>query len=274
MEDRKTEGRNERIGQEQFHHLVFKEEVSWQEIIYDLINSEQLDPWDINLSFLSEKYIGKIRELEEANFILSSKVLLVASLMLKLKSELLMNRYIKDLDDVLFERKKEEIQQKIEFDDYDEGEFPELLPRTPLPRNKKISLKELIAALDKAVNTETRREIKKRIEKEQEENVWFFMPKKKISLSDSIKNIHGKIRSLFEKTERVRFSEFAGEKKEDKIDSFIPLLHLDNHNKLWLQQERHFDEIWIHKDGKKFMERDEILTGKIEEKFEESLEEE
>ena len=101
----------------------------------------------------------------------------------------------------------------------------------------------------------------------------FFMPKKKISLTDSIKNIHGKIKSLFEKAERVKFSEFAGEKREDKIDSFIPLLHLDNHNKLWLQQENHFDEIWIHKDGSKFMERDEILTGKIEEKFEESLEE-
>jgi len=270
----------EKIGQEQFHHFVFNDDMSWQEIIYDLINSEQLDPWDIDLSMLSGRYLEKIRSLDEANFALSSKVLLVASLMLRLKSELLLNRYIKDLDDVLFDRKKEVVQKKLRFEDFDEDEVPELLPRTPLPRYKKISLKELISALNKAVKTESRRDVRKLEGIEQEENVKFFMPTKKISLSDSIRDIHWRVKKLFEKSDRVRFSEFAGPKKEEKIDAFIPLLHLDNHDKLWLHQKKHFDEIWIHRDGREFVERegggstqsselkDDVLTGRIEEAFE------
>jgi segregation and condensation protein A len=262
----------QKIGQEQFQDFVFREDMSWQEIIYDLINTEQLDPWDINLSILSNKYLERIKELEEANFILTSKVLLVASLMLKLKSELLMNKYIKDLDDVLFERKKQEIQEKIEFEDWDEEELPELFPHTPLPRYKKISLKELIGALEKAVHTETRREVKKRAEVEQEQRVRDLMPKQTISLADQVKNIQQKIFSLFKTHEKVKFSEFVGPKKQDKINSFFPLLHLDNHNKLWLHQEKHFDEIWIHRDGSKFIQKDEIITTKLEENFEKSLE--
>ncbi len=262
----------QKINQDQFHDFVFREDVSWQEIIYDLINTEQLDPWDINLSILSNKYLKKIRELEEANFFLTSKVLLVASLMLKLKSELLMNKYIKDLDDVLFERKKEEIQEKIYFEDWDEEELPELLPRTPLPRNKKISLNELIGALEKAVRTETRRETKKKEEVEQEERVKKLMPKKTISLSDKIKHIGNKVFDILQKQDKIKFSEFTGPKKQDKINTFIPLLHLDNHNKLYLNQLKHFDEIWIHKDGSKFFQKDEIVTSNIENEFEKVLE--
>ena len=47
------------IGQEQFQTFVFNQDVSWQEIIYDLINTEQLDPWDIDLAVLSQKYLKK-----------------------------------------------------------------------------------------------------------------------------------------------------------------------------------------------------------------------
>ena len=50
-------------------------------------------------------------------------------------------------------------------------------------------------------------------------------------------------------------------------------MHLDNHNKLWLQQERHLEEIWIHKSGKQFIQRDEIITNKLEAQFEDRLDE-
>ncbi len=70
-----SNGNKDRIGQEQFQTFVFNQDISWQEIIYDLINTEQLDPWDIDLAVLSQKYLEKIRVLEETNFIISSRVL-------------------------------------------------------------------------------------------------------------------------------------------------------------------------------------------------------
>jgi len=263
--------KEEKIGQEQFHSFVFGEKLSWKEIIYDLINSEQLDPWDIDLAIVSQKYIEKIRELEEANFILSSKVLLVASLMLRIKSELLINYYIKSLDDILFNKKKEEIQHKLEIEEFDEDEIPSLIPRTPLPRFRKVNLNELIMALNRAVKTETRREFKRKEEKDSYERAKFFLPRQTINISQRIKIINQRVKDIFSKQEKIPFSEFAGPKKQDKIDYFVPLLHLDTRNKLWLQQEKHLDEIWIHKNGEKFIQRDEIITSSIEEEFEEEL---
>ena len=260
----------EKIGQDQFNSFVFDEKLSWQEIIYDLINSEQLDPWDIDLSTLSQKYLEKIRELEEADFLLGSKVLLVASYMLRIKSDLLVSHYIKNLDDILFGRKEEE-QRKLELPDFDEDEIPELIPRTPLPRFKKVSIQELINALNTAIKTEDRREIKRKDEIEANERIQLYMPKQSISLSQRIKRINERIGSIFAKQEKIKFSEFSGPKKQDKLDHFIPLLHLDTRNKLWLQQEKHLDEIWIHKNGEQFIVRDEIITDKIEEQFEDSL---
>lgn len=267
--------KSEKINQEQLHSFIFNEKISWQDIIYDLINTEQLEPWDIDLSILSQKYLERVRELEETNFNLSSKVLLVASFMLRIKSELLMNRYIKDLDDILFNKKKEE-QVKLEIPEFDEGEIPELLPRTPLPRFKKIGIQELMQALNKAIKTEERRDFKKQSEREAESRVKLFMPKKTISLKDKIKFIQEKVFSIFSTQDKVAFSEISGEKKEEKIDAFVPLLHLDNHNKLYLNQEWHFEEIWIHKDGKEFMKNDyedEVITNKLEAQFEDKLDE-
>ena len=42
------------VNQDQIHDLIFSREIGWQEIIYDLINTEQLDPWDINLGVLTD----------------------------------------------------------------------------------------------------------------------------------------------------------------------------------------------------------------------------
>src|SRR3989344_2466565 len=83
--------KNEKVGQEQIHNLLFGDKLAWHEIIYDLINTEQLNPWDIDISLLAEKFLERVRQLEEANFFVSSKVLLAASLLLRIKSEILLN---------------------------------------------------------------------------------------------------------------------------------------------------------------------------------------
>src|SRR3989344_3512272 len=107
------------VKQEQIHDLLFSREIGWQEIIYDLINTEQLDPWDINLSVLTNKYLAKIQELEEADFFVSSKVLLAASLLLRIKSDILLNYDLPGLDEILFGKEKEKKyeQERIELDD-------------------------------------------------------------------------------------------------------------------------------------------------------------
>ena len=36
-----------------------------------------------------------------------------------------------------------------------------------------------------------------------------------------------------------------GKNREERIQSFSPLLHLENQKKLWLEQENHFEEIHV-----------------------------
>ena len=234
----------QKVGQEQIHGLLFSDTLSWQSIIYDLINTEQLDPWDIDLAILSQKYLARIKNLEEENFFVSSKVLLAAALLLRMKSEILLHQDLPSLDAILYGEKKEKkyIQERIEL----EGEIPSLIARTPLPRYKKVTLEELMNALGKAITTENRRIKRLVIARQQEFETALSLPKQRVNLKDQIAGIYRQLKEIFSKREtRLAFSELAGKTTEEKVASFVPLLHLDNQQKIWLEQESHFEEIWI-----------------------------
>ena len=173
------------VKQDQIHDLLFNREIGWQEIIYDLINTEQLDPWNINIIILTDRYLIKIQELEEADFFVSSKVLLAASLLLRIKSEILLDKYIKSIDEILFGKKdsKKYISERIELDE----EIPLLIPKSPMPRFRKVTLKELMESLNKAINTENRRIKKEITNKNALIESSFSLPKKKFNIKSKIK---------------------------------------------------------------------------------------
>ena len=234
------------VKQDQIHDLLFNREIGWQEIIYDLINTEQLDPWNINIIILTDRYLIKIQELEEADFFVSSKVLLAASLLLRIKSEILLDKYIKSIDEILFGKKdsKKYISERIELDE----EIPLLIPKSPMPRFRKVTLKELMESLNKAINTENRRIKKEIINKNALIESSFSLPKKKFNIKSKIKELYTKLILHFndkKENKRIAFTEFVGNSKEEKIISFAPLLHLENQKKVWMEQEKHFDEIYI-----------------------------
>lgn len=236
---------NEKVGQEQIHELLFQEKLSWQAIIYDLINSEQLDPWDIDISLLSAKYLERIKELEEANFFVSSKVLLAASLLLRIKSEIVLNEDLPALDELLQGKKEEKkyTQERIELDE----DIPFLVPRTPLPRFKRVTLEELMRALDTAIKTETRRIKREILFRQQEREIGIAIPKRAFNLQDKIRDLYKKLEDIFSTRDgKLAFSELTQtHTREERIVQFVALLHLDTQQRVWLEQEGHFEEIWI-----------------------------
>ncbi len=233
-----------KVGQEQIQDLLFGDKLSWQDIIYDLVHTEQLDPWDIDLSLLSARFLVRVRSLEEANFFVSSKVLLAASLLLRMKSELLLSSDIERLDAVLFGRKEEKkySQDRIVLDE----EIPGLISRTPLPRYKKVSLEEIMQALGHAIKTENRRIQRVIVARQQEYETALSMPKRRLHLGDAMQTVHTKLEKHFaSSTEKLAFSSIAGVGREEQVATFVPLLHLDTQHKVWLEQEGHVGEIWI-----------------------------
>lgn len=243
---------DDKINQNQFFDLITGEDLSWQSIIYDLIKTEQLDPWDIDIGLLADRYVEIIQQLEDADFFISSKVLLACSLLLRLKSEILINSYLQDLNAALYGR-KDERKYELERLEIDEGELPDLVPRTPMARHRKVTLKELMNALNKAIDTENRR-IKREIKGRQaEKSALIVMPRgTHIPLKVRIKSIFGIVnKHINDGNSHMKFSHLAPA-KEEKIASFVPVLHLSNEGKIFLRQPVHFDEIHmtlkIHSD--------------------------
>lgn len=256
---------SKRVGNNELYNLLVSRELSWQQIIHDLINSEQLDPWDIDLSILTQKYLEKIRELE-ANFFISSKVLLAAAILLRIKSEMLKDRYIRSLDDILFGREDEK-KEKIPIN-IDLSEVTDLIPRTPMPRMKKVTLPELMAALNRAIMTEHRR-IKKEIAiRHATTRLDLLLPKKKTNIRYKIVEVYQKILKFFSKKEdeKMTYSQLTNNEREEKISSFMPILHLDTQEKIVLEQLQSFDEIYIYMKSRHMSE--EELTKKISEQQE------
>lgn len=273
----------EKISPSQIYDIITSRKPDWQTIIYEMVHNKELDPWDIDLVILTKKYFEKIEEMKEMDFYISSKVLLAASLLLRIKSEFLLNKHIKDIDEILFGRKKEDpkIIEKIEID---ESEIPMLIPKTPLSRLRKVTLPELMMALNKAINTESRR-IKrevaiKRAKKLSHVDIPQF---KRIDLKDRIKQFYQKIISIIKgpekPKEKLTYSELTKNEREEKIATFLPLLHLSNTKKIWLEQNNHLEEIWIYlfehfeENRNTFIEELEEDIKEIREEISESIEE-
>ena len=232
--------------QEQIHNLLFSKEIGWKDIIYDLINTEQLDPWDIDISLLTARYLERIRIYEESDFFISSKVLLAASLLLRIKSEALLNKYLKSIDEILFGKteKKRYVMERIEI----EEEIPELIPKSPIPRYRRVTLKELIESLNKAINTENKRIKKEMINRNALRAAGVSLPKKKFSIKNKIREVYDMLFRHFKKNteiKKISLTEFTDGSREEKLASFAPLLYLESSKKVWLEQTEHFGEIHI-----------------------------
>ena len=237
-----------KMQEELYNLLVQKDEITWQSLIMDLIRTEQMNPWDIDVSILVEKYLQAVKELKEINFFISGKVLLAASILLRVKSDKLVAEDIAGFDTLLHPPEEEFGEFEDDFDAYlqefrSKNKVPPLAIKTPQTRKKIVTINDLMSALQKALDVDKKRA--KRIAVAQK----FLIPEipeKKIDISSLIRQIYNKIKDFFSKKETLTFNELVNsERKEDKILTFVPLLHLVNDGKLDLEQMEHFGEINI-----------------------------
>ena len=223
-----------------------KDEITWQTVIMDLIKSEQMNPWDIDITLLSRRYVEAIKKLQEANFYVSGKMILAAALLLKIKSDKLVNEDISNFDALLYpsEETDFEILGGAPGPDRRNYDKPQLTIRTPMARKRKVSVEDLMGALKKALEVNQRRLIRR----EGYQKVDIAIPERKIDISALIKDMYTKIAGFFtvNKQGKLTFTQLLpGERREDKILTFIPLLHLANEEKINLEQVEHFGEIDI-----------------------------
>jgi len=214
------------------------EKQSWEEVIYHIVSLENIDPWNVDLVKLTDGFIKYINKLEQLDFRIPAKIVFVVAVLLRLKSDYLS----------IFEEEEtiEEVAKQPEFVDL--GIDPNLiqlgLPMKRLPR-RQVTLDELITALRKVLVVTERRTERRRL--------WQSKLQAQISeedISKRIEHLMNEIDGLMSKMakDKVGFSQVVAKWNRNKIvDSFIPLLHLEQNQKIKTEQEDFFKEIYIFK---------------------------
>jgi len=230
-----------------FKLVVEQNDLGWKQIIYDLVNSESMDPWDVNISLLTQRYVERLNQLRATDLKVSGKVLLAASLLLRLKSYKLVSDDVEAFDRLLAGTSinenefYDELEQELSRGEVSAlNENVELLPRLPQPRKRKISVYELVRALEKAL------EVKKRRLWNIVTPVGIQMPDRKWDIGEAIKSVYARVCSFLSDKADIFFSRLlCSQTKEEKIRTFIPLLHLSNQRKVELSQDVPFGDIRI-----------------------------
>lgn len=230
-----------------FELLMKDDEITWQSIILGLIKSEEMDPWDVDVSLLTKRYIETVKALKQTNFFVSGKMVLASALLVKIKSNKLVEDDLAHLDNVLFPPQDELMDS---LDDYGFKERPKigahpLAIKTPQARKKKVTVHDLFAALERALEVNKRRILRRNA-------FWNFnkpaIPKKEVDIFKLIEEIHQKIKAFFHKKERITYNKLLPEgnlTKRDKILTLYPLLYLETQDKISMSQAEHFGEIEV-----------------------------
>lgn len=214
---------------------------SWEQVIYEVIAFEGLDPWDLDLTKLVEGFLEYMKGLEQMDFKIPAKYVMVASTLLRMKSDHLplLNYFQEQENGDVVEEGSEIIAGTEE---------PALNPLTIPPRRlpqRRVVISELVQALRKVLGTQKRRELRN-----ERAGRWIYiygddLGKRISSLYDRINAILSRVRK-----KEVGFSKLVTEwNKPGVANTFLPLIYLDNQKKVECRQEEIFDEIYV-KRGK------------------------
>ncbi len=204
---------------------------TWRDMLIDLVTEEKLDPWNIDITEVTEKYMDKIRDLQSLDLRVPANIILAAAILLRLKSETL--------------RLEEEIQgadsETYISEEQSPLEIPMLSLKTRIPPKRRVSLGELIGALSEVIEAQ-----KKRAER-------IFDPKPIMSIEIPKQDIEKRMKDLLDKMKAqadaegvILFSDLLESKSgEEKVFLLLPLLHLAQDRFLDIAQEKMFGEIFI-----------------------------
>lgn len=244
-----------------FELLVEKEEYNWKTLLKEAIRAEEMNPWDIDISQLTNRYVEMVDAMKKLDFSVSGKVLLASSLLLRMKSNKLVDEDIDEFDQ-LISNTEESMQQREEsefFSEFDQSLFEEegrnskdksvqgakITPKTPHPRERKVTIDDLASSLEQAMKTKKRNVDKKqsKVRKDVEP------PENEFDISSLITSVYDNIKGFFkEQAEKIlTFTKLlpSDSDKEEKVHTLIPLLHLDHQGKINIQQDEPFGEITI-----------------------------
>jgi segregation and condensation protein A len=213
-------------------------------MLFDIVKTEAMDPWNVNISTLVAKFLERLAFFREINLKVSGKVVLAAALLLKLKSTRLLEEDLDEFDRLLAGAQEDQFYDTLETE-LAQGEERvlsdekyDLFPATPQPRKRKVSVYDLVRALEKALEVRKRRMLRR-------EPPELKMPERKFDLGAAMLGLLDRI-IAGASAGRLTFNALCpSTSRMDTVYTFIPLLHLANQQRVDLLQQEHFGDIEI-----------------------------
>jgi len=178
----------------------------------------EIDPWKIDIVDLTDRFLKKIEDL-----VVSGRVILYASILLRMKSEILLKEILGDEEEV-YEIQDIDMDFEIEV---------------PVVRKVKryTTLDELVRELRRIEKTQRKRKVKVVFERFEdvphEENV-----------EEKILEVYKRLLG-FGRREISFFSVVKGLNKSERLMFYISILHLAFRRKIEVRQERLYDDIKV-----------------------------
>lgn len=222
--------------------LIETPDLTWRDILYEALTG--LNPWDIDIGELASRYSTRVSGMKEMNFKIPANVILVSSVLLRMKADILHPRQSDPYAELanslstLFDGDFTQILQSLaegEVEDFELALKPQRLPK------RRVTADELIAAIHKALEERGVRR-KRMLEKKVEDRR--VVVEDEIDIVKFIEETYTQVISLLCKKEVVLFSELANT-KDEIVNTLMSLLHLSNDSKLFINQEKVFGEIYI-----------------------------
>ncbi|ASJ02488.1 chromosome segregation protein ScpA [Thermococcus profundus] len=209
----------------------FEPEVTPVDILLQLVKMGKVDPWNIDIVDLTEKYIKMLREMRELDLRISARAILAASILVRMKTEALLN----EEDGEEEEKPEERIRVEVE----------PLAP--PIRRSERYyTFDDLLEALMDALEEAEKRKPRRRKKDNIEEQV-FVVDDFRVDIEKHVYRLHNIVVKLYrEKGEPIKFWELVFDPSPKIVArTFLYLLFLSNMGKVDLIQEEPFGEITV-----------------------------
>jgi len=217
---------------------------SWEQVVYDLIASQGMDPWNLDLNLLSKSFLNYIKKIEELDFRIPAKYVIISSVILRMKSDNMRLLNIpSETDDQLIDSGEDLLdgQPPNPIGNIDLNFFSLNERRRP---SRQVMVTDLISSLRKVLNSQDRKEM-------QLEAARSKIRINTDSVVDRINRVFGKINSLLnrmKKEEEIQFSKVVDKwERKEVVEHFLPIVYLDNQKKIQCRQNEFFEEIYIKK---------------------------
>ena len=208
-----------------------EEEITPIDILLQLVTMGKVDPWNIDIVDLTEKYIERIREMQDLDLRISARAILAASILLRMKTEALLYGNGEE------EEEKEEERIRVEVEPY--------VP--PLRRVERYyTLDDLIEALMDALEEAEKKKPRKKKKVEIEEEI-FVVDDFRVDIEKHVNRLYEIVKELYEETkEKIPFWDLIFDPTPKIVArTFLYLLFLANMGKVELIQEEPFGEIFV-----------------------------